>query len=199
MDIRLPSAADCEELGLLLDDAELPGDLYVDADTLISPTGKRLQRKRVLLRRFESACPRWQSKPLDSSLDEAYALERLWQTSPDDRQQEYARRCFRSYRELGLVGVLLWDGQRAAGYSMSAFCGQTGGYILLLRALPSPAGVSAVLHRETALLLRQRQPELRWINLGWVGGEQEHKNRLSYQPFTAAQFEEQKRGERLAP
>lgn len=152
---------------------------------LIAPQGRLPQKKLTLMRRFESACPGWHVEPLTAAnLDTAYGLERRWQSQQEHPDQlDFVRRCFREYAQRQLVGCLLWDGRQPVGYAIAMATGDTHAAILVLRALAVPAGVTAVLYRETTRLLQIHLPRLAWVHLGFVGGEQERQNRLSYQPL----------------
>lgn len=191
MNTELPLAVSCDALVLLLEEMPLPQeDWLVEPQRLIAPEGKGLQKKRSQLRRFECEVAEWRVVPLDAGcLDEAYSVERQWQQQPNDPEQAYLRRCFQRFEKMGLCGVLLYAFDRPVGYAIAADCGFGGGYILAARALENPPGSRAMLHRQLALLMQKQIPELRWINLGWIGGAQERQNRLSYNPISPNSIE----------
>ena len=184
----LPTTKQCPDLRALVGSElrdQLQEECLCPPGQLIAPQGRLPQKKLALMRRFEAACPGWRAQPLTpANLDAAYSLERRWQSQQEQPAQlEFVRRCFREYAQRQLTGCLLWDGRQPVGYAMAMLTGETHAAILVLRALPTPAGVTAVLYRETALLLGRQLPALAWVNLGFLGGEQERQNRLSYQPL----------------
>lgn len=153
-------------------------------DNLTMIDGKAMKRRRNLINRFEAADSEWSFEEITTrNIDLAFEVERLWQRDETVGEAAFVRHCFRSFNELELMGGLLYSGQNAVGYSFSAPCGEDGALILVLRARPVPAGVSAMLYRQTALLLKRRLPALEMINLGCCGGMAEMQNRLSYHPW----------------
>ncbi|MEG0853463.1 MAG: phosphatidylglycerol lysyltransferase domain-containing protein [Angelakisella sp.] len=189
-DTDLPMRKNCPE-AVLLDGQEEALDSNFSGNTveyiascssMIELSGKAMKRRRSLIRQFEAAQPWSFTEITPRNIDEAFLVERLWQRDEAGGEAAFARRCFRSYSQLRLIGGLLRSGDTAVGYSISAPCGSYGALILVLRAKPTPAGVSAMLYRQTALLLQRRLPALRAINLGSGGGTVELQNRLAYRP-----------------
>lgn len=184
---ELPIWANCREIAMLgsRERPSLPAEEYlIDPDTLIDLPGKGLQKKRSQLRQFLESCPGWQADVITKlNIDTAYVMERQWQRRQGDAAElSFVRECFRNYFALGLHGVLLTDGFRPVGYSISALCGQEGAFILVMRLPAATAGAATMLYRETARALKAEQPALRWINMGFSGGAEERKLRLSYSP-----------------
>lgn len=157
----------------------------VPCNRLMHPEGRAMKRRRGQISRFMALPGGWSFEELaPDRLDAAYQVERLWQREDGRGEAAFARRCFRSFAHLSLIGGLLYSAGEAVGYSIAAPCGESGALLLLLRAKAVPAGGSAMLYRQTALLLRRRLPGLALVNLGCCGGGEEHKNRMAYHPWS---------------
>ncbi|MEG2073252.1 MAG: phosphatidylglycerol lysyltransferase domain-containing protein [Angelakisella sp.] len=182
----LPLRENCPAAVLLDEDysAAAGGQCIASYENLTELAGKAMKRKRSLIRQFGTACKSFGFEEIThQNIDAAFDVERLWQGDDADGEAAFVRRCFRSFHEMKLMGGILLTDQKAVGYSIAAPCTETGALILVLRAKPIPAGASAMLYRQTALLLRRRLPKLELINLGCCGGDAELQNRLAYRPM----------------
>lgn len=161
-----------------------PGTQYIAPwENLTNLAGKAMRRRRTLINRFMAEEPGWSFREIThENIDAAFEVERRWQREEAGGEAAFVRLCFRNFGRLELMGGILTIGEAALGYSIAAPCGDDGALLLVLRAKPTPAGLSAMVYRQTALLLKQKLPALTMVNLGCCGGAAETQNRLVYRP-----------------
>lgn len=171
--------------------AVLDGEGYPASDVqyiaplgnLTNLEGKAMRRRRTLINRFMAENDGWSFREITPrNIDAAFEVERSWQRDEAGGEAAFVRRCFRNFGRLELLGGILLIGEAAMGYSIAAPCGDNGALLLALRAKPTPAGLSAMVYRQTALLLKEKLPAITMINLGCCGGLAETQNRLVYRP-----------------
>lgn len=148
-------------------------DYVYDIDHLADLKGKRSQQKRNHINRFQEACPRWHAEDITPErfpdcravLDKWYA-----QRLQDDPHTGYhleqlaVDRALRNYEALGLEGLLLYDGDTPIGLTIGSRLSGDTFDIHFEKALGEIPGDYTMINRTFAQTIRQRHPEIRWLN-----------------------------------
>ena len=190
--------ADCRQV-----EALYPGafQIYCDRDSydyiyaiddLADLRGRKFQKKRNHLNRFEQEHPDAQILPLDAqTMEAAHLLAQKWyeERTAIDPDGDYhlekiaLERAFSHYGELGMEGVVLVEQGNVMAFAMgSRLTGDTYD-IHFEKALGASDGTYAAINRGFARYLREKYPELRWLNReDDMGIEGLRKAKLSYNP-----------------
>ena len=170
-------------------------DYLYSVDRLSDLPGKKLHAKRNHLHRFDDACPGWRWVPLqDSDVPGCLALDAAWHraalgretlrnnTTLDDERRALAL-AFDHRKTLGLDGVVVrWQDQILA-FALGAPLTDTVYDVHFERAGGSVQGDYAAVNRSFARYVRDRYPEIRYLNReDDMGVPGLRKAKLSYYP-----------------
>ena len=166
---------------------------YVYAiDDLADLKGRKFQKKRNHINRFEEAHPDYHVLPLDETtrvaafamLHDWYAARAAADPHGDFLLERLAlNRAFAFQAQLGLEGLVLVDGGRVLAFTMGSRLNKTTFDVHFEKAREDADGAYPVINREFARYLRNRYPELQWLNReDDLGLEGLRKAKLSYCP-----------------
>jgi len=166
-------------------------DYVYSIDDLADLKGRKFQQKRNHVNRFEAAYPDWRVEKLDSStMDDARALVEHWFTHKQEApemdmglEKLALRRAFEQFRELGLEGLVLYADGAPAAVTLGSRLSPDTFDIHFEKAREDVPGAYGAINRAFARHLREKYPELRYLNreddLGLPGLR---KAKLSYNP-----------------
>ena len=167
-------------------------DYLYAIDDLADLKGRKFQKKRNHLNRFQQEHPDAQIVPLDESTRvAAFLLAEQWYESrrdanPDrDFHLEYLalNRAFAFWQQLGMEGVVLMEHGKALAFAMGSRLSGDTFDIHFEKALDIVDGTYAAVNRGFACYLREKYPELKWLNReDDLGMEGLRKAKLSYCP-----------------
>ena len=166
---------------------------YVYAiDDLADLKGRKFQKKRNHLNRFDQEHPDAKILPLDeSNRVAAFALAEQWYADrcAADPEQDYhlehqaLHRAFAFYAQLGMEGVVLMEQGRVLAFAMGSRLNGDTFDIHFEKALNGADGTYAAINRGFARYLRDKYPEVKWLNReDDMGLEGLRKAKLSYCP-----------------
>jgi len=166
---------------------------YVYAiDDLADLSGRKYQKKRNHLNRFKAQRPENRLEPITGeNLELVRELTGRWYAARLEEnplgdyelEQRALERTFRHFRELGMEGLLLWDGQELLAMAMGSFLNEETFDIHFEKALDRTDGTYAAINQGFAAWLRQQYPQLKWLNReDDLGIEGLRKAKLSYYP-----------------
>ena len=166
---------------------------YVYAiDDLADLKGRKYQRKRNHVNRFRDSVPDYTVEPITREnlpqvaqlLEEWYAQRQESDPSGDYLMEQAAvGRALRYYQQLGLEGIALMDGDRMLGVTIGSRLSPETFDIHFEKARPGAEAAYPVINWEFARYLRNRYPELRYLNReDDLGIEGLRKAKLSYYP-----------------
>ena len=166
---------------------------YVYAiDDLADLKGRKFQKKRNHLNRFEQEHPDARIVPLDETnrvaafmLAEQWYENRVAQDPDTDYHLEHLalHRAFAFYSQLGLEGVVLMEHGVVKAFAMGSRLNEDTFDIHFEKALEAEDGMYAAINRGFARCLREKYPELKWLNReDDLGIEGLRKAKLSYNP-----------------
>jgi hypothetical protein len=166
------------------------GHEYVYAiDDLADLKGKKYQPKRNHINRFLSEYPDAVIRPLDeSTLPDARNLADRWyqrRTAEEDAGMEMValNRAFANWQALGLEGLVLYVGDQVVAMAIGSFLGEDTVDVHFEKADLDYNGAYAVINRAFARHIREKYPEVRYLNReDDMGIEGLRKAKLSYHP-----------------
>ena len=190
--------AEAEELegwfpGKFLIRTDRDGFDYVYAiDDLADLKGRKFQKKRNHVNRFRAEYPEAVSVPLEpDNLEKAQEMVEDWyrQRLEEDPHGEYLLeriamdRAFRHFKALGMEGLMLLDGDRVLAVTMASRLSRNTMDVHFEKAREDVDGAYAAVNWEFARFLREKHPELEFLNReDDMGLEGLRKAKLSYQP-----------------
>ena len=161
-------------------------------DDLADLKGRKLQKKRNHLNRFEQAHPEAKIVPLDeSNRVAAFHLAEQWyeNRTAADPDRDYhlehlaLHRAFAFYAQLEMDGVVLMEGERILAFAMGSRLNRDTFDIHFEKALDTTEGAYAAINRGFARYLREKYPDVKWLNReDDLGIEGLRKAKLSYYP-----------------
>lgn len=167
-------------------------DYLYEIQDLADLKGRKYQKKRNHAHRFWAAHPDCRVVPLDeTTIPAALTLLEQWYTerAADTPEVDFyleqlaLRRAFAFYRALELEGLALMDGDQALAFAIGSRLQRDTFDIHFEKAREHADGAYAVINREFARYLREKYPEVRYLNreddLGLPGLR---KAKLSYYP-----------------
>lgn len=167
-------------------------DYVYNINDLADLKGRKFQKKRNHLNRFEEAHPDAQFLPLDRNTQVAtyYMLRRWYQdrlaSDPhaDFHLEELAlNRAFSFQQHLGLEGLVLVENGEVLAFTMGSRLNSDTFDIHFEKALEHVDGAYAAINRAFARHLREKYPQLQWLNReDDLGLEGLRKAKLSYNP-----------------
>lgn len=190
--------ADCRQV-----EALYPGafQIYCDRDSydyiyaiddLADLRGRKFQKKRNHLNRFEQEHPDARILPLDErTLEAAHQLAQKWyeeRTSIDPNGDYHLEkialeRAFAHYGEMDMEGVVLMEQGSIMAFAMGSRLNGNTFDIHFEKALGASDGTYAAINRGFARWLRDKYPEVKWLNReDDMGIEGLRKAKLSYNP-----------------
>jgi len=171
---------------------------YVYAiEDLAELKGRKFQKKRNHLNRFRKDHETAAICPLDEEkLEQARAVARQWYENrcaadPDHDyhlEQRALRRAFEGFEALGMEGVALVEEGRILAFAMGSRLNSDTFDIHFEKALETDDGTYAAINQGFAQYLREKHPEIRWLNReDDMGIEGLRKAKLSYNPTILAE------------
>ena len=148
-------------------------DYLYDINRLADLKGKKMQQKRNHINRFLQEHAEWTAEPITAeNLDECrrmaagwYEQHALLSPTTDYTLEKLAlRRAFDAYDILGMEGLLIRTDGRIVAMTMGNRIGEDTYDVNFEKADPDIPGAYPLINREFARLLRQRHPELRFLN-----------------------------------
>ena len=166
------------------------GHDYVYAiEDLAELKGKRFQPKRNHINRFLAEYPDARILPLtDETLPDAKALADRWpqrRTEEEGAGMELAalNRAFDHWQELGMEGLVLYVGSQVVAMTMGSRLSDDTFDVHFEKADLDYQGAYAVINRAFARHIREKYPEVRFLNREEdMGIEGLRKAKLSYHP-----------------
>lgn len=164
------------------------GDYVYDIERLAELKGKKLQQKRNHINRFLENCPDWYTRPITAeNLEDCRALASEWyrfHKEEDTTLEKVAiSRAFDNYDVLGMEGLALYAGGRMVAMTMGNRLRRDMFDVNFEKAYADIPGAYPMINREFARYLREKYPELRFLNreedMGLPGLR---KSKLSYHP-----------------
>lgn len=167
-------------------------DYIYDINDLADLPGKKYQKKRNHVNRFLQRFPNWsvqpvsrENLPLAEQLLRRWYEDRLQQSPTEDLHMEKAalRKALVHQTELGMEGLLLLSDDQPVAFTLGSVLSDSTFDIHFEKALDGIDGAYAMINREFARHLRQRHPNLLWLNReDDLGSEGLRKAKLSYYP-----------------
>ena len=167
-------------------------DYIYAIDDLADLRGRKFQKKRNHLNRFEQEHPDAQILPLDENTRvAAFLLAEQWyqnrcaaEPSRDFHLEQLAlHRAFAFWRQLGMEGVVLMENGQAMAFAMGSRLNRDTFDIHFEKALDTYDGAYAAVNRGFARYLREKYPDVKWLNReDDLGIEGLRKAKLSYCP-----------------
>ncbi|MBQ9748744.1 MAG: DUF2156 domain-containing protein [Clostridia bacterium] len=167
-------------------------DYVYGIDDLADLKGKKYHGKRNHFYRFRDAHPNYTVVPLDENtlgsamqMADAWYAEKLIENPDGDFQMEQAAiaKAFRHYRELGIEGLILMDGDEVLAITMGSRLSENTFDIHFEKARANVDGAYTAINCEFARYLREKYPELEFLNReDDMGIEGLRKAKLSYKP-----------------
>lgn len=166
---------------------------YVYAiDDLADLKGRKYQKKRNHTNRFRAEHPDCTTVPLPpetlpaarNMVNNWYRLRREEDPSGDYLPESIAmHRCFQNYTALGMEGLLLLDGEEVLAVTIGSRMRADTYDIHFEKAREDVTGAYSVINQEFARYLRQKYPELIYLNReDDMGLERLRKTKESYLP-----------------
>ena len=172
-------------------------DYVYDIGELAELKGRRFQKKRNHLNRFRKDHETAAICPLDeTNLETAREVARRWYENrcaadPDGDyhlEQRALRRAFDGYKDLDMEGVALVEDGRILAFAMGSRLNSDTFDIHFEKALEADDGTYAAINQGFAAYLREKHPELKWLNReDDMGIEGLRKAKLSYCPTILAE------------
>lgn len=166
---------------------------YVYAiDDLADLKGRKYHRKRNHLHRFYDAFPNYTVEPLSKDnlsrvrqMAEQWYELRLKEDPESDFKMEQAalEKAFSHYQELGLVGLMLLDGETVLAFTMGSLLSTDTFDVHFEKARWDVDGAYTAINCEFAKFIRKKYPEVRFLDREEdMGLEGLRKAKESYHP-----------------
>lgn len=167
-------------------------DYVYSIDDLADLKGRKFQKKRNHLNRFEEAHPDCQALPLDENtrvaafqlLNRWYETRRKSDPHSDFHLEQLAlERAFAFQTQLQLEGMVLMEHGQAIAFAIGSRLNSDTFDIHFEKAREDVDGAYTAINRAFARYLRDKYPEVRWLNReDDLGIEGLRKAKLSYNP-----------------
>jgi len=167
-------------------------DYVYNIDDLADLKGRKFQKKRNHLHRFEDAHPNAEFLPLDENTRvQAYYMLRKWYADRmaadphgDFHLEELAmNRAFTFQNQLGLEGLVLVDNGEVLAFTMGSRLNETTFDVHFEKAREDADGAYPAINRAFARYLREKYPDVKWLDReDDMGLEGLRKAKLSYNP-----------------
>lgn len=148
-------------------------DYVYRIDDLADLKGRKYQRKRNHLHKFQSTHPDYSVRILDGdTLPAAQELVDLWYSEKrredphSDFHMEKAAitKALGNWEALGMEGLVLFDGGTVLAMTLGSRLTEDAFDVNFEKARPEVDGAYAAINREFAVYLRNKHPELRFLN-----------------------------------
>ena len=148
-------------------------DYVYNIDDLAELRGKKFQQKRNHLNRFEQNYPDWRVEPITGeTMSDAAAVIEKWfrtkrETDPEmdlGLEQVALRRAFENFDALGLEGLVLYAGGEPVAVTVGSRLSQDTFDVHFEKARDEIQGAYGAINRAFARHLREKYPELRYLN-----------------------------------
>ncbi len=165
-------------------------DYLYDSEKLATLSGKKMHGKRNHCNRFEAE-NQWRYRELTpADLPSCKELLDFWmdgcgEDARDGIDNEYMAigRGFSDYQALGLEGGVLFVGDRLCAFTIGERISSDTFDVHFEKALWNVNGAYPMINREFVRQIRQRHPEIRWINReDDTGRDSLRQSKLSYHP-----------------
>lgn len=142
-------------------------------DDLAELRGKKFQQKRNHLNRFEQNYPDWRVAPITGeTMSDAAAVIEKWfrtkrETDPEmdlGLEQVALRRAFENFDALELEGLVLYAGGEPVAVTVGSRLSQDTFDVHFEKARDEIQGAYGAINRAFARHLREKYPELRYLN-----------------------------------
>lgn len=167
-------------------------DYLYDINDLADLRGRKYQRKRNHLHRFQDICPDYTAEPLTAEnlpavqemVDEWFAVRRQADPHEDFHLERKALdRAFSERERLGLEGLVLQENGRILAMTMGSALSADTFDVHFEKARLDIDGAYTAMNYEFARYLRDRYPNLRYLNReDDMGMEGLRQAKLSYHP-----------------
>lgn len=166
-------------------------DYIYDIEKMDTLSGKKLQSKRNHCNRFEQENPDWRFEPMNAThFSSCLALLRSWEEDHSDdademqlAEQKAVHDALSHFDELGLVGGMLFAGERPVAFTIGEKVGQNGIDVRFEKADVSVHGAYQMINRQFVRYLRETLPDLQWLNREEdMGHENLRRAKESYYP-----------------
>jgi len=167
-------------------------DYLYAIDDLADLKGRKFQKKRNHLNRFEQEHPHWQVLPLDESTRAAaYCMLQSWYANRakldpmmDFHLEKLALdRAFAFQAQLHMEGIVLAEKGEVIAFTMGSRLNADTFDIHFEKAREDIQGSYNIINREFARYLREKYPDVRWLNReDDLGLEGLRAAKLSYNP-----------------
>ena len=170
-------------------------DYLYDVNRLADLPGKKLHAKRNHIHRFDEQFPDWMFEPITpANIPECLDLERAWSARREESEPEAGEESLSEetiaviealyhMEPLGLEGGLIRAGGTPVAFSLGSLTTPECFDVHFEKADGDIQGAYAVINREMARMVRQRHPQVRWLNReDDLGLEGLRKAKLSYSP-----------------
>jgi len=167
-------------------------DYVYDINDLADLKGRKFQKKRNHLNRFRAERPEHRLIPItEQELENVKQMVETWyalrqETDPHgDYHMERAaiKKALEHYTQLGLEGLMLVDGEQLVAFAIGSRLSADTFDIHFEKALDIADGSYAAINQGFAQYLRQKYPEVRWLNReDDMGLEGLRKAKMSYCP-----------------
>lgn len=167
-------------------------DYVYNINDLAELKGRKYQKKRNHLNKFRQLHPQCRVLPLDEStrplalamLDEWYKNREKTDPHEDFHLEKIAlSRAFAFQSQLELEGLVLMEEDRVLGFTMGSRLSGDTFDIHFEKAREDVDGAYAAINQAFAAFLREKHPDLRWLNReDDMGMEGLRKAKLSYNP-----------------
>ena len=148
-------------------------DYVYNIDDLADLRGKKFQQKRNHLNRFEQNYPDWRVAHIDSETrkDAAEVVEKWFRAKREAEpemdlglEQVALRRAFENFDALGLEGLVLYAGGEPVAVTMGSRLSDDTFDVHFEKARDEIQGAYGAINRAFARHLREKYPELRYLN-----------------------------------
>lgn len=167
-------------------------DYVYDIDQLADLPGRKMQKKRNHVNKFLTMHPDWHVEPVtEAKLPQIREMADQWYADreadkPDgeyDMEKTALERAFSHFREMDMEGLVLTDGGEILAFTMGSRMREDTFDTHFEKAKESVEGAYSIINREFARHLREKHPEIRYIDReDDMGLEGLRKAKLSYNP-----------------
>ena len=167
-------------------------DYVYSIDDLADLKGKKYHAKRNHLNRFLETYPNYFTEPLSESNTELvrqmandWYSEKLAENPNSDflMEQSALEKAFRHYRELGMEGLVLRDGETVLAFALGSPMTDDTFDVNFEKARANAGGAYPAINREFARYIREKHPNIRFLDREEdMGLEGLRKAKQSYYP-----------------
>ena len=159
-----------------------------EVENMISLAGKKLHGKRNHINKFKENNPKWSYETLtDENLDECLKMAEQWKNinlcgEKGEKHAEFCvtRKALRQYKELGLRGGVLRDGQRIVAFTLGEELNKDMFVVHIEKAFADVQGAYPMINQQ---FLIHEASEYKYVNReDDTGAEGLRKAKLSYYP-----------------